>query len=71
MSTLSGQQFRLLKAENRRFLETLIKIARTCSKPSTNLYPAWQGMQYVHEVSLNRSIMIGMTVYNGPLPKKY
>lgn len=48
MSTLSGQRFRLLKAGSRRFLETLIKIVRTCSKPSTDLYPAWQGMQYVH-----------------------
>ncbi len=48
MSRLSGQRFRLLKAGSRGLLETLIKIARSCSKPSTDLYPAWQGMQYVH-----------------------
>jgi len=48
MSSLTGQRFRLFKAGSRNFLETLIKIARTCSKSTDDLYPAWQGMQYVH-----------------------
>lgn len=48
MSSLTGQRFRLLKAGSRNFLSALIKIARTCSKSTNDLYPAWQGMQYVH-----------------------
>lgn len=48
MSSLTGQRFRLLQAGSRNFLSTLIKIARMFSKSTNDLYPAWQGMQYVH-----------------------
>lgn len=48
MTELTGQRFRLLKAGGRTTLEGLIKLTRTFSKETTDLYPAWQGMQYIH-----------------------
>lgn len=45
-----GSKFRLLKAGSLGMLKILIKITRTVAPAKKDLYPAWQGMQYMHDM---------------------
>ena len=50
MSELSGKKYRLFRPGGLGMLRMLIKIARTVSPGQEELYPAWQGMQYMHNM---------------------
>jgi len=50
MSELSGKKYRLFRPGGLGMLGMLIKIARTVSPGQEELYPAWQGMQYMHNM---------------------
>lgn len=49
-SEVTGKKFRLLRAGGLKMLGLLIKISRTIASGKKNLYPAWQGMQYMHNM---------------------
>jgi nucleoside-diphosphate-sugar epimerase len=57
MNELSGQKFRLLRTGGLGMLSLLIKVARLFSPGKTELYPAWQGMQYMRNMMDQRSIV--------------
>lgn len=42
--------FRMFRPGGKRLLGAIIKIARTFSPGENELYPAWQGMQYMHNM---------------------
>jgi nucleoside-diphosphate-sugar epimerase len=50
VSEISGQKFRLFKIGGLGFLGFIIKIAKIFSSGKNNIYPAWQGMQYMHNM---------------------
>ncbi len=50
VSEVTGQRFRLFRAGGLGMLGTLITIARTIAPGEKALYPAWQGMQYMHNM---------------------
>jgi hypothetical protein len=55
MNDLSGQKFRLLRTGGLGLLGILIKIAKLFSPGKTELYPAWQGMQYMRNMMDERA----------------
>jgi uncharacterized protein YbjT (DUF2867 family) len=57
MSELSGQKFRLIRTGGLGLLSTIIKIARTIAPGKTELYPAWQGMQYMRNMMDKRATL--------------
>jgi nucleoside-diphosphate-sugar epimerase len=50
VSEVTGKEFRLFRAGSLGMLSTLIKVTRTISPREKELYPAWQGMQYMHNM---------------------
>lgn len=52
---ITGQKFRLFSPGGKRLLGTIIKIARKLAPGEKELYPAWQGMQYMHNMIDERS----------------
>ncbi|KNH14387.1 NmrA family protein [Arthrobacter sp. ZBG10] len=46
MTDISGTQYRTLYAGSIGSLRLMARVGRMLAKPSTDLYPAWQGMQY-------------------------
>jgi uncharacterized protein YbjT (DUF2867 family) len=55
MTDLTGKKFRLFRSGGQGFLNTLIKIIRKLSPGEKELYPAWQGMQYMSNMIDERS----------------
>lgn len=55
MQEISGQAFSLFRAGGAGLLSTIIKIARVIAPGKTELYPAWQGMQYMRNMIDERS----------------
>lgn len=49
-SEVTGKQFRLFRPGGLGMLGTLIKVARTLAPGGEELYPAWQGMQYMRNM---------------------
>jgi len=49
-SEVTGRTFRLFRAGSLGMLGTLIKVARTIAPGEKELYPAWQGMQYMRNM---------------------
>jgi nucleoside-diphosphate-sugar epimerase len=49
-SEVTGEKFHLLRAGGLGRLETLIRVSRTLFPQKEELYPAWQGMQYMHNM---------------------
>lgn len=49
-SEVTGKRFRLFRAGGLGMLDTLIKVARTVAPGEKELYPAWQGMQYMRNM---------------------
>jgi nucleoside-diphosphate-sugar epimerase len=49
-SEVTGQKFRLFRAGGLGTLGTLIKVARTFAPGEKDLFPAWQGMQYMRNM---------------------
>ena len=54
-SQVTGQKFRLFRPGGQRLLAIIIKIARKLAPGEKELYPAWQGMQYMHNMIDERS----------------
>ncbi len=50
VSAVTGKKFRLFRAGGLRMLGTLIKVARTVAPGEKELYPVWQGMQYMRNM---------------------
>ncbi len=50
MIEVTGKKFRLFRAGGPGMLSTMIKIARIVAPREKELYPAWQGMQYMHNM---------------------
>ena len=50
LKDVTGSKFGLLKAGSLGMLKILIKITRTVAPAKKDLYPAWQGMQYMHDM---------------------
>ncbi len=57
MNELSGQKFRLIRTGGLGLLSALIKIAKIFAPGKTELYPAWQGMQYMRNMMDERAII--------------
>ncbi len=55
MNELSKEKFRLFRAGGPGLLSILIKVARTLAPNEKELYPAWQGMQYMRNMIDDRS----------------
>ncbi|MDI1325124.1 MAG: NmrA family NAD(P)-binding protein [Algoriphagus sp.] len=49
-SEVTGQKFRLFRPGGQSLLGVIIKIARKLAPAEKELYPAWQGMQYMHNM---------------------
>ena len=50
MTELSGKKYGLIKAGGVGFLNMMIKIGKTFVPAENDLYPAWQGMQYMRDM---------------------
>lgn len=50
VSDISGKKYRLIRAGGPGMLSTIIKITRSISPAENELYPAWQGMQYMRNM---------------------
>ena len=50
VSEVTGKEFRLLRVGGLGMLGALIKVARTIAPGEKELYPAWQGMQYMRNM---------------------
>lgn len=50
MTDITGERFRLLRAGGLGLLGALIRIARTVAPQPDEIYPPWQGMQYMHNM---------------------
>jgi len=50
VSEVTGKEFRLFRAGGLGMLGTLIKVARAVAPGEKELYPAWQGMQYMRNM---------------------
>jgi nucleoside-diphosphate-sugar epimerase len=50
VSEVTGKEFRLFRAGGLGMLSALIKVARTVAPGGKQLYPAWQGMQYMRNM---------------------
>jgi uncharacterized protein YbjT (DUF2867 family) len=48
MTDITGERFRLLRAGGLGLLGVLIKVARTVAPQPDEIYPPWQGMQYMY-----------------------
>ncbi|TLV02179.1 NmrA family NAD(P)-binding protein [Dyadobacter luticola] len=46
----SGNKFRILRAGGLGFLNLMIKMAKTLAPQKGEVFPAWQGMQYLHNM---------------------
>ena len=55
MSEVTGEKFRLFQVGGRRLLSFIIKVARKVAPGENELYPAWQGMQYMCNMIDERS----------------
>jgi nucleoside-diphosphate-sugar epimerase len=50
ISEVTGKEFRLFRAGSLGMLGALIRVARAVAPGGTQLYPAWQGMQYMRNM---------------------
>lgn len=50
MTDLTGEKHRILRPGGLWLLGIMMKLARTFSPKKGRLYPAWQGMQYMHNM---------------------
>ncbi len=55
MNDVTGEKFRLLRAGGPGLLSVITKIARKIAPGENELYPAWQGMQYMSNMIDERS----------------
>jgi len=55
ISSITGNKYRLLRIGGQGLLGVFIKMAKLFSSGEKELYPAWQGMQYMHNMIDERS----------------
>lgn len=55
ITNITGQKFRLFSPGGKRLLGAIINITRKLAPGENELYPAWQGMQYMHNMIDERS----------------
>ena len=56
LTTLTSSQYKLLKPGGIRRLNFLIKVTKFFSPSKNDLYPAWQGMQYMRDMMEGRVV---------------
>jgi hypothetical protein len=54
-SAVTGARFRLLRAGGLKRLARLITVVRTLFPARDEVYPPWQGMQYMHDMYAGRA----------------
>ena len=57
VSEITSQRFRLFRPGGSTLLGLLIKLTKKMAPAENELYPAWQGMQYMHNMIDERSMM--------------
>jgi hypothetical protein len=57
VSDITSQRFRLFRPGGKTLLGLIIKLTKKMSPAENELYPAWQGMQYMHNMIDERSMM--------------
>ena len=55
VNKVTGNKFKLIRTGGQGFLGLIIKIARKFAPGEKELYPAWQGMQYMHNMIDDRA----------------
>ena len=60
LTKVSGQKFRLLRTGGLGLLSLIIKVTKTLSPGKTDLYPAWQGMQYMRNMMDKRATVTSL-----------
>lgn len=50
MTKLTGEIYRIFKPGNLWMFDKIIRLTRNLSGQSDELYPAWQGMQYMYNM---------------------
>ena len=65
-SQVTGQKFRLFRPGGQKLLAVIIKIARKLAPGKKELYPAWQGMQYMHNMIDERSKIAKLDINRYP-----
>ena len=66
VSEVTGKEFRLFRAGGLGMLGSLIKVARTVAPGEKELYPAWQGMQYMRNMFDGRAKLQPLDNYRHP-----
>ncbi len=56
LTELTGEKYKILRPGGIGFLNVVIKLTRFFSPSKTELYPAWQGMQYMRDMMEGRII---------------
>lgn len=51
LSDITGKEFKLLRAGSLKTLSAIIKITKIIMPADQNLYPVWQGMQYLRDMA--------------------
>jgi uncharacterized protein YbjT (DUF2867 family) len=54
---VTGKKFHLFRAGSIRLLNIIIKIVKFIFRGENNLYPAWQGMQYMRDMMEGRAVV--------------
>jgi hypothetical protein len=57
VSEVTGEKFRLFRAGGLGLLGALVKVAQVVSPGRKELYPAWQGMQYMRNMFDGRAVL--------------
>ena len=57
LGELTGTRFRLFRAGGLGLLGTIITVARTVAPAKHEIFPAWQGMQYMHNMFDGRAVL--------------
>ena len=60
LSDLSGKEFKLLRPMGLNTFDKMITITKAITPTSTAIYPAWQGMQYLRDMSSGAVAMQGL-----------
>ena len=55
VARVSGYKYKFIRTGGQGLLSIIIKIARKFAPGEKELYPAWQGMQYIHNMVNDRS----------------
>jgi nucleoside-diphosphate-sugar epimerase len=59
-STVKGDTFKVLRPGGLGMLRTLIRVARALNPAPHEAFPAWQGMQYMHNMYEGKALMTGL-----------